>query len=186
MMTVEPLEPRTKFYRDDARSIITFNDSPDIPFRAGVSPYRGCEHGCAYCFARPTHEYLGFSAGTGFRDEDHGQGARAGVAPRGAFQKKLGAAADRHERRHGCVSADRAPARAHPESASRCSRNFGSRFRSSPKIISSHVTSICSSNSPGGRRFPSPSRSPRSTVIWRRNSSRAPHAHSAGSRPFPN
>ncbi len=54
------------FYRDDSQSIIACNDSPDIPFRAGCSPYRGCEHGCAYCFARPYHEYLGFSAGLDF------------------------------------------------------------------------------------------------------------------------
>ena len=65
----EPLPMRTIFYRDDAQSIITFNDSPDIPFRAGVSPYRGCEHGCAYCYARPSHEYLGFSAGLDFESK---------------------------------------------------------------------------------------------------------------------
>jgi len=60
------IEPRTTFLRDDTQSIIAFNDSPDIPFRAGCSPYRGCEHGCAYCFARPYHEYLGYSAGLDF------------------------------------------------------------------------------------------------------------------------
>ena len=58
--------PRTRFYRDASQSIITYNDSPDIPFRASINPYRGCEHGCSYCFARPTHEYLGFSAGLDF------------------------------------------------------------------------------------------------------------------------
>src|SRR5688572_29001712 len=65
----EPIAPRTQFFRDDAQSIITFNDSPDVGFNAGVSPYRGCEHGCAYCFARPTHEYLGFSAGLDFESK---------------------------------------------------------------------------------------------------------------------
>src|SRR5882757_4241177 len=66
----EPLPPaRTQFFKDDTQSIIAFNDSPDIPFRAGVSPYRGCEHGCAYCFARPYHEYLGFSAGLDFESK---------------------------------------------------------------------------------------------------------------------
>ena len=64
-----PLPLRTQFFRDDTQSIIAFNDSPDIPFRAGVSPYRGCEHGCAYCFARPYHEYLGFSAGLDFESK---------------------------------------------------------------------------------------------------------------------
>ncbi|MGB8167372.1 MAG: PA0069 family radical SAM protein [Chthoniobacteraceae bacterium] len=65
----QPLPLRTQFFRDDSQSIIAFNDSPDIPFRAGVSPYRGCEHGCAYCFARPYHEYLGFSAGLDFESK---------------------------------------------------------------------------------------------------------------------
>ncbi|MDR3402870.1 MAG: PA0069 family radical SAM protein [Chthoniobacter sp.] len=62
----QPIRPRTQFLRDDSQSIITFNNSPDIPFHAGLNPYRGCEHGCAYCFARPYHEYLGFSAGLDF------------------------------------------------------------------------------------------------------------------------
>ncbi|MDB6153607.1 MAG: Radical [Chthoniobacteraceae bacterium] len=60
---------RTQFLRDDSQSIIAWNESPDIPFRAGLNPYRGCEHGCAYCFARPTHEYLGFSAGLDFESK---------------------------------------------------------------------------------------------------------------------
>lgn len=64
----DPEEPRpeTTFFKDRTRSIIGWNDSPDIGVNAGVSPYRGCEHGCAYCFARPSHEYLGLSAGLDF------------------------------------------------------------------------------------------------------------------------
>jgi DNA repair photolyase len=58
--------PATRFLRDSSRSIIARNDSPDIGFDASVNPYRGCEHGCIYCYARPTHEYLGFSAGLDF------------------------------------------------------------------------------------------------------------------------
>lgn len=53
-------------YEDDARSIVTENHSPDIPFRWSVNPYRGCFHGCAYCYARPGHQHLGFGAGTDF------------------------------------------------------------------------------------------------------------------------
>jgi DNA repair photolyase len=58
--------PHTVLLRDTTRSIIAYNDSPDVGFDASVNPYRGCEHGCIYCFARPTHEYLGFSAGLDF------------------------------------------------------------------------------------------------------------------------
>jgi len=58
--------PRTVFLRDTSRSVIARNDSPDIPFELSLNPYRGCEHGCIYCYARPTHEYLGFSAGLDF------------------------------------------------------------------------------------------------------------------------
>ncbi|MBI3608214.1 MAG: PA0069 family radical SAM protein [Nitrospirae bacterium] len=61
----QPL-PTTQFLPDASKSIIATNDSPDVGFDAGVNPYRGCEHGCAYCYARPTHEYLGFSAGLDF------------------------------------------------------------------------------------------------------------------------
>ena len=58
--------PKTQFYRDASASIITHNDSPDIGFESSINPYRGCEHGCIYCYARPYHEYLGFSAGLDF------------------------------------------------------------------------------------------------------------------------
>lgn len=56
----------TKFFRDHSVSVISRNTSPDLPFEASLNPYRGCEHGCAYCYARPTHEYLGWSAGIDF------------------------------------------------------------------------------------------------------------------------
>ena len=58
--------PRTRFLEDHSRSIVSTNDSPDLPFDASVNPYRGCEHGCSYCYARPTHEYFGLSAGLDF------------------------------------------------------------------------------------------------------------------------
>jgi DNA repair photolyase len=56
----------TRFYPDLSKSIIARNESPDVGFEASVNPYRGCEHGCSYCYARPTHEYLGFSSGVDF------------------------------------------------------------------------------------------------------------------------
>lgn len=57
---------KTQFIPDQTRTIVSENDSPDVPFRYSVNPYRGCEHGCVYCYARPTHEYLGFNAGLDF------------------------------------------------------------------------------------------------------------------------
>lgn len=61
-LTARPVE----YLTDSSRSIVSQNDSPDVPFRYSLNPYRGCQHGCAYCYARPTHEYLGFSAGLDF------------------------------------------------------------------------------------------------------------------------
>lgn len=61
----EPL-PKTQFFKDSSRTILSQNDSPDIPFRYSLNPYRGCEHGCIYCYARPTHEYFELSSGLDF------------------------------------------------------------------------------------------------------------------------
>lgn len=61
-----PEKVPTVFLRDASRSIISRNQSPDVPFDASINPYRGCEHGCVYCYSRPFHEYLGFSAGLDF------------------------------------------------------------------------------------------------------------------------
>lgn len=58
--------PATEYLDDASQSIVATNDSPDISFRYSVNPYRGCAHGCSYCYARPGHEYLGFSAGIDF------------------------------------------------------------------------------------------------------------------------
>ena len=65
----ESLRRETQYFRDGTKSIITRNTSPDVGFETSLNPYRGCEHGCIYCYARPTHEYLGFSAGLDFESK---------------------------------------------------------------------------------------------------------------------
>lgn len=59
----------TEYFLDDAKSVVSENSSPDIPFRYSLNPYRGCAHGCSYCFARPTHEYYDLSAGLDFESK---------------------------------------------------------------------------------------------------------------------
>jgi DNA repair photolyase len=61
--------PKTQFFYDASKSVLSENDSPDLSFRYSVNAYRGCEHGCPYCYARPSHEYLGFSAGLDFESK---------------------------------------------------------------------------------------------------------------------
>src|SRR5712675_1059924 len=66
----EPPPPiKTEVHRDATRTIIARNTSPDISFNQSINPYRGCEHGCVYCFARPTHAYLGYSPGIDFESK---------------------------------------------------------------------------------------------------------------------
>jgi DNA repair photolyase len=74
VVQVDPMDeekPRrqTQFFRDGTKTIIARNNSPDVGFETSLNPYRGCEHGCIYCFARPTHEYLGLSAGLDFESK---------------------------------------------------------------------------------------------------------------------
>jgi len=61
-----PSDPRTQFFDDASESILSRNDSPDVSFSYGLNPYRGCEHGCAYCYARAYHDYLGWDSGLDF------------------------------------------------------------------------------------------------------------------------
>src|SRR3954464_13399078 len=61
-----PPEVKLEVYEDHTKQILATNDSPDVGFRWSVNPYRGCQHACAYCYARPSHQYLSFGAGTDF------------------------------------------------------------------------------------------------------------------------
>jgi len=65
----EPPNAPLRVHEERAKSILSENDSPDVPMKWSLNPYRGCQHACAYCYARPTHQYLGFGAGTDFDRE---------------------------------------------------------------------------------------------------------------------
>ncbi len=78
---------RTEVYAEPARSIITRNTSPDISFDQSINPYRGCEHGCVYCYARPTHCYLGHSAGLDFETKLYAKTNAAGLLEKELAQR---------------------------------------------------------------------------------------------------
>ncbi len=67
--SAEVVSVRTEYFVDETESIVTENNSPDVGFRWSLNPYRGCQHGCSYCYARPTHEYLGLNAGLDFESK---------------------------------------------------------------------------------------------------------------------
>ena len=100
--------PDTVLLKDTSRSIIAYNDSPDVGFDASINPYRGCEHGCIYCFARPNHEYLGFSAGLDFETKILVKENAPELLRRELMLAFMEAAAARDQRRDGCLSTDRA------------------------------------------------------------------------------
>ena len=106
--------PKTIFLEDHSESIIVKNDSPDVGFSAGINPYRGCEHGCAYCYARPYHEYLGFSAGLEFETKIMVKRRAAELLRRELSKPEVPAAGPRHERRHRLLPARRATIPHHP------------------------------------------------------------------------
>jgi DNA repair photolyase len=110
------LDPfKTEVRREIARSIIATNDSPDLSFSQSINPYRGCEHGCIYCYARPTHSYLGHSAGLDFETKIYAKANAAELLERELANPRyvprviaLGAVTDPYqpvEREHGITRA---------------------------------------------------------------------------------
>ena len=83
-------EVRLEVYEDHTRQILSKNDSPDVGFTWSVNPYRGCFHACAYCYARPSHEYLSWGAGTDFDRKIVVKPRGAGAAARGVRQAHAG------------------------------------------------------------------------------------------------
>ena len=124
MPDAEPSRRRstTTLQVDATRTIIARNNSPDIGFDRSINPYRGCEHGCIYCFARPTHAYLGLSPGLDFESRIFVKPEAAALLDRRARAAGLPLPADRDGHQHRSLSAGRAQARhhaRHPRGAAR-------------------------------------------------------------------
>ena len=100
--------PPTEYLPDESQSIVAENDSPDVGFRYSVNPYRGCSHGCSYCYARPDHEYLGMSAGLDFETKVLVKHRAAELLREFLGQAKLEARNDRVLRRHRLLPTGRA------------------------------------------------------------------------------
>ena len=100
--------PPTEYLPDESQSIVAENDSPDVGFRYSVNPYRGCSHGCSYCYARPGHEYLGMSAGLDFETKILVKHRAAELLREFLAKPKLAARNDRVLRRHRLLSTGRA------------------------------------------------------------------------------
>ena len=106
--SLDELPPfKTQVTVDATRKIITRNDSPDIGFDRSINPYRGCEHGCIYCFARPTHAYLGLSPGLDFESKLFVKPEAADLLGKGTGGAELPAQGDRHRHQYRPLPADR-------------------------------------------------------------------------------
>ncbi len=116
----EPPPLATEVTFEKARTIITRNDSPDISFDRSINPYRGCEHGCIYCFARPTHAYQGLSPGLDFETKLFAKPNAAELLEKELSRRRLSAAHHRDGHQHRSLSADRAKHSASRAASSRC------------------------------------------------------------------
>ena len=122
--SLDELPPfKTTVSLETPRKIITRNDSPDIGFDRSINPYRGCEHGCVYCFARPTHAYLGLSPGLDFESKLFAKPDAPELLEKELAAPGLRAAHDRDRHQHRSLSADRARIPNH----ARHSRSAGAR-----------------------------------------------------------
>ena len=116
------------------KTIITRNDSPDVGFETSINPYRGCEHGCIYCYARPTHEYLGFSAGLDFESKIMVKTDAPELLEAELSSPRWKPQVHRNERRDRSVSTGRAEVADHATLSARCWRSFAIRLQSSRRI----------------------------------------------------
>ena len=104
----EAVALKTEVFIETAKTIITRNESPDISFDRSINPYRGCEHGCSYCYARPTHAYVGLSPGLDFESKIFAKTNAVETAARRAGRSRLRSGHHRARRQHRSLSADRA------------------------------------------------------------------------------
>jgi hypothetical protein len=129
-LEAEPPAVPTVLGVDRAKNVITYNESPDLPFDRSINPYRGCEHGCIYCFARPTHAWLGLSPGQDFESRlfhkpDAPERLREELAHPGYVCRPIALGINTAGSRWKSGSASHA-------ACSASSRSVGTRFPSSP------------------------------------------------------
>ncbi len=121
----------TEVIIEKPRTIIARNDSPDIGFDRSINPYRGCEHGCSYCFARPSHAFQGLSSGLDFETKIFAKPSAPRASGEGAAGQGLRAQDHRHGLEHRPLPAGRAALPHHPRRSSRCSTGRTTRSGSS-------------------------------------------------------
>ena len=143
----QPDAPPTEFRAMQAKQIISSNRSPDIPFDRSINPYQGCEHGCIYCYARPSHSYLDLSPGLDFETKHFLQTERGPAPARGEWSKagRTNAKPDNDRCQHRSVSTGRKkPTRITRAVAGNVAKRISAPggFTSLPRAISLRVTSI--------------------------------------------
>ena len=140
-------QPATQLFADKTRNIIARNQSPDVPFDQSINPYKGCEHGCVYCFARPSHAYLDLSPGIDFETKIFYKTHVPERLVEAFSQPGLCLQPDRDGREHRSVSAGRKAPADHAPDPRPCCASGGIRCRSSRKARWCCATSICCANS---------------------------------------